>query len=147
MTRKTLWPVSQGQSRMNETNDCTVRALANAAGWDYSEAHALLSKHGRRFRKGAVFSVYHKAYAEAGLHLVGIHGSTRRARFAGNYTGTTPGRGMTVETALRGLQDGRYVVLITGHAFAVVEGRIIDKGGTRAGSHVFAVYKVPTKNQ
>jgi hypothetical protein len=54
---------------------------------------------------------------------------------------------MTVETALRGLQDGRHVVLIAGHAFAVVDGRIIDTAGTRAGSHVFAVYKVPTKNQ
>jgi hypothetical protein len=147
MTRKTLWPVSQGQSRMNEARDCTVRALANAAGWDYGEAHALLSKHGRRFRKGATFSTYHKAYIEAGLRLVGVYGSTGRARFAGSFTNTTPGQGMTVETALRGLQDGRHVVLITGHAFAVVDGRIIDTAGTRAGSRVFAIYKVPTKNQ
>ncbi len=147
MAQKIIWPESKGQSSESEANDCTVRALANAAGWAYSEAHALLSKHGRRFKKGAPFSVYHRAYLEAGMCLLGLYGCTRRARGAAGVAAQTPGPGMTLETALRRMQAGRYVVLITGHALAVVDGKIVDRGGTRAGSRVFAIYKAPSKNQ
>lgn len=138
-----IYPVSAGASSHSERNDCTVRALANATGMHYADAHALLSKHGRRFRRGAVFSVYHGAYVEAGLQLVGVYGSTKRARFAGRSAGLTSGEGITLGRLMPRLQRGRYVVLITGHALAVVDGRIIDAGGQRAGSHVFALFRQP----
>jgi hypothetical protein len=142
-----IYPVAKGESSERERNDCTVRALANATGMAYSEAHSLLSKHGRKFKCGAFFMVYHRAYLEAGLALQGIYGSTRRARIASSRANVTAGAGITIGRMLPRLQQGRYVVLITGHALAVVDGRIIDAGGQRSGSHVFAVYKVPTKNQ
>lgn len=144
---KIIHPVSKGESSEREANDCTVRALTNASGMAYSEAHALLSKHGRRFRRGAFFASYHRAYLEAGLQLQGIYGSTKRARIASSRVCLTPGAGITLGRMLPRLQQGRYVVLITGHALAVVDGKIIDAGGQRAGAHVFALYKVPTKNQ
>jgi len=67
-----ILPACSGQSSERERNDCTVRALANATGMAYAEAHALLSKHGRRFKRGAYFGNYYKAYLEAGLTLQGV---------------------------------------------------------------------------
>ena len=134
-------PEARGASMHTESNDCTVRALANTTGMAYSEAHALLSKHGRRFKRGAFFPSYYKAYLEAGLKLVGVYGTTRRARSAGNTANVTPGPGITLGRMLPRLQSGRYIVLITGHATAVIDGKLIDLGAQRAGSHVFAVFK------
>lgn len=134
-------PEALGASMQTERNDCTVRALANATGMAYSEAHALLSKHGRRFKHGAFFKSYYRAYLEAGLSLVGVYGITRRARSAGNIANVTPGPGITLGRMLPRLQRGRYIVLITGHATAVVDGKLVDLGAQKAGSHVFAVFK------
>lgn len=83
MPIKTLEPICRGQSSEQEKNDCTVRALANATGMPYAEAHALLSKHGRRFRRGAYFEQSHAAYTEAGLQFLGVYGKTHRALYAG----------------------------------------------------------------
>lgn len=142
-----ILPACSGQSSERERNDCTVRALANATGMAYAEAHALLSKHGRRFKRGAYFGNYYKAYLEAGLTLQGVYGGTSRARGAGRASNTQPGPGITLGRMLPRLHTGRYVVMVTGHALAVVDGKVIDIGGSRAGSHVFALFKVPTKNQ
>ena len=137
-----IYPISKGESDAKERNDCTVRALCNSANWKYPEAHALLSKYGRRFRHGTTFSVYHKAYLEAGASLVGVFGCTKRAIAAGRIGNMRPKSGITLGTILPRLHSGRYIVLITGHALAVVDGKIIDAGGARAGSHVFALYKL-----
>jgi hypothetical protein len=139
---KIIYPVSRGESNATEHNDCTVRALCNAANWKYPEAHAMLSKHGRRFRRGAVFSVYYKAYVEAGAKLIGVYGNTRRAVAAGRIANTQQQAGITLNSLMPRLRSGRYIVLITGHALAVVDGKVIDAGGVRAGSHVFALFKI-----
>ena len=136
-----IHPVAAGASSEREHNDCTVRALANATGMAYSEAHALLSKHGRRFKRGAFFGTYYKAYLEAGLSLVGVYGETVRAHSAARMANTTRGPGITLGKVLPRLQRGRYIVLITGHATAVVDGKMIDQGAQRAGSRVLAVFR------
>ena len=141
--QKTIWPACAGESSQQEASDCTVRALANAAPMPYADAHALLSKHGRKFRHGATFTVYHAAYLEAGLTLHGIFGETRRAVFAGRHCGQTRMAGITLGRLLPRLRTGRWIVLITGHALAVVDGKVIDSGGSRAGSHVFSLYRAP----
>lgn len=42
---------------VNEDNDCTVRALANATGRSYAECHRWLQTRGRKSGKGCAFSV------------------------------------------------------------------------------------------
>jgi len=37
--------VTRGSTSDGETRDCTVRALSNASGMHYDNAHALLKKH------------------------------------------------------------------------------------------------------
>lgn len=136
-------PVTKGASFDGEKNDCTVRALANAKDIPYEEAHFTLHKYGRRDRRGAIVSVSHKAYTMQGFTCIGIYGRTLRARAMGFVGSDTPrNRGITLGKLLPKLSEGRYIVMITGHALAVINGQVIDKAANSSGQSVFAVYKL-----
>lgn len=124
-----------------EKNDCTVRALANAGGIDYADAHVLLKKHGRKNQCGAMFSTMNKAYTEAGFVLNSIHGTTGQARFVARTTKREASEGITLGKLLPKLGFGEYIVNVTGHAVAVVNGKIIDTFDNPAGKRVVAVFK------
>lgn len=57
-----------GRGAIQETNDCTVFALALACEVPYAEAHQYLEKAGRRSRKGIPFS---RVLREAGFLILG----------------------------------------------------------------------------
>jgi hypothetical protein len=124
-----------------ESNDCTVRALANATGMDYTDAHALLKKHGRKDRRGANYRTFIGAYAEAGFEVVSVHGSTRSAGVAERIAEVEASKGCTLKNIMPKLQHGVYIVNITGHALAVVHGKVIDTFSSPAGKRVIAVFK------
>lgn len=124
-----------------ELNDCTVRALANASGMPYESAHALLKKHGRKNMRGAFFDTMKDAYAEAGFEVHKVFGTTRSARFASHKTEMEPSAGCTLKRLMPQLQNGTYIVNITGHALAVVNGKVIDTFSSPAGKRVVAVFK------
>jgi hypothetical protein len=124
-----------------EHNDCTVRALANASGMDYFDAHNLLSKHGRKNHCGAKFGTMHKAYDEAGFVLNSVHGTTGQARYVARITKREAQEGITLAKMLPKLAFGEYIVNVTGHAVAVVNGKVIDTFNNPAGKRVIAVFK------
>lgn len=140
MTTK-IRPLLTGATSPNERNDCTVRALANAKNIEYETAHALLKKHGRKDAKGCSQKVWALAYRGAGMTLVGVYGKTLRARCLARLEGVESRKGTTLGTLLPSLGTGRFVVLITAHALAVIDGQVIDKFGSLAGSSVFGVYR------
>ena len=125
----------------NETKDCTVRALANATEMPYEKAHALLKKHGRKDRKGAYFPTMKAAYEEAGFALYGVYGTTCAARYTARITKREAETGTTLAKLLPKLGMGEYIVNTTGHAVAVVNGKIIDTFDNPAGKRVIAVFK------
>ena len=134
---------SRGVERIEgEANDCTVRALANAAAMPYKLAHKVLRKAGRQPRTGVKSSNWHPAYLRMGFRLVSIHGSTQGARFLSLMTNQAAEPGLTLINALPRLQQGRYVVKIRGHVLAVVDGKVLDYGYNSAGSRVQAIYKL-----
>ncbi len=125
----------------NEHNDCTVRALANAIDMPYDQAHALLKKHGRKDRKGAYFPTMKAAYEEAGFIVNAVYGTTKRALHAAYVTKEKAKQGITLGKLLPTLGFGEYIVNTTGHAVAVVNGKIIDTFDNPANKHVVAVFK------
>lgn len=142
---KQVFSVDRGVTSSAESSDCTVRALANAAEIPYDVAHALLKKHGRKDRKGATFKTLHAAYEEAGFRLISLHGDGKRARYAARHTGTEHARkwqdGITFGKLVDKLQYGEYIINVTGHAVAVVNGKVIDTFHNNARKRVVAVYK------
>lgn len=140
---KTVKPIFRGATSAcgNESNDCTVRALSNAGDIPYANAHELLKKHGRKDNNGAKFSTMQKAYNEAGFTLKSVHGTTQQARFVARVTKHETKTGVTLAKILPKLGFGKYIINTTGHAVAVVDGKIIDTFDNPAGKRVIAVFK------
>jgi hypothetical protein len=138
---KTVQAVTRGATSAGETRDCTVRALSNATGMHYDKAHAILHKYGRKNRRGAYFSTMFRAYSEAGFILDSVHGTTTAAKHAGRISGRKASEGITLAKMLPKLAFGEYIVNTTGHAVAVVNGKIIDTYDNPAGKRVVAVFK------
>lgn len=133
--------VTRGATSAGETRDCTVRALSNAAGMHYDNAHALLKKHGRKDRRGAFFGTMLAAYTEAGFVLDSVHGTTGSARCAARVSKRKADDGITLAKILPKLAFGEYIVNTTGHAVAVVNGKIIDTFDNPSNKRVIAVFK------
>ena len=133
--------VTRGATSAGETRDCTVRALSNASGMHYDQAHELLKKHGRKNRCGAFFGTLLKAYGAADFVLESVHGTTGAARHAARIAKRQASDGITLAKMLPKLAFGEYIVNTTGHAVAVVNGKIIDTFDNPAGKRVVAVFK------
>lgn len=138
----TIRPLLTGATRITERLDCTVRALANAKNIEYETAHALLKSHGRQDLRACTHRVWGAAYRSAGLSLVGVYGKTCRARHLARFENVESLKGTTLGTLLPRLSAGRFIVMITGHAIAVIDGQVIDRFASLAGSSVFGVYRV-----
>lgn len=136
--------VSLGAYDFREQKDCTVRALSNAKNIAYHNAHAILSKYGRKPKKGCTAAVWHRAYTDAGMVCLGVYGTTMSARYTARIVGMQANKGITLGRLVASLPMGKYIVIITGHALAVVDGKIIDFGDNRSNKSVIAVYKDAT---
>lgn len=125
--------------KMGEHRDCTVKALSVAKGIPYDEAHKVLKAWGRKNRCGAKFSVLHNAYTEHGFKVMGVFGKTKRARHVSRVIDAPIQAGMTLKTFKKTYTKGSYIVCVTGHAVAVVDGVQADSSTENA--KVWAVYK------
>lgn len=153
--RTMIHPIAKGVWNPQDIQNCTVRALANSTGMNLFDADDLLTKHGRERNKGTWN--FHAAYIEAGLELVGVYGTTQQAR--GLYHNAVFGErahanvsyhsyvelqkpGITLGKFIKEHQEGSYIILIKGHALALVDGETIDSHPTSAAVSVLMVYKV-----
>lgn len=96
--------------RMEEKNDCTVRALAAVLGVDYQIAHTALSKSGRVNGKGCHFPKQKAAIEYLGFHLKPKEIPT----------------GLTSNEITRFLKSGKYLVYIQRHVYAVIDGQFVN---------------------
>jgi hypothetical protein len=140
-------PAFTGVSRYaGEKNDCVVRAIANShPNITYMEAHAICRRAGRLDGDGMKYNQFPDVLRELGYRLVGTFGTTGTAEVVGKhhagsftkYPGITLGR-MIKEF----MQEGRYFVLVRGHATCVVDGELIDNGKISSAVSVCAVWKI-----
>jgi hypothetical protein len=116
---------------LNETNDCSVRALSLSTGVSYTKAHDLLKTEGRRDRKGSklpmIKNSLHSLIVDHVIvdfqELVPSAVMTENNRFYG----TSPRR-PTLQSIVDKYPTGRYLIIVTGHALAMIDGVIHDKG-------------------
>lgn len=64
--------LARDSSMMNETNDCSVKAVAAVTGCSYREAHAALAQAGRRNRHGVTTVTIHRAISALGFHCIAL---------------------------------------------------------------------------
>jgi hypothetical protein len=110
----------------------------------YAEAHDMLAAAGRKDRKGFHFAGWlrkHESTGIAGRQIRRVDVALPIRGIAGrvNYDGR-PNLGRVLR--MPELARGRYIVIITGHAFAIVGGRIHDQYRAGDRSKVFGVWEV-----
>lgn len=104
----------------DEKNDCVVRALSIAAGVRYETMHRELKDAGRRSRcrtKEAVWGTWADEWCGGRLSL-------------------PKGRVTTVRGFVEAHPIGRFVVRISGHALAIIDGVVHDNLEPKPGWHV-----------
>jgi hypothetical protein len=111
---------------VKESRDCTVRATAAALGISYAEARAKLAAVGRKNRRGVP---YKEVYKQLGLQS---HRRWNKGCPVGKVLPTLP-------------TNGRFVVRVSRHVFAVVGGKVIDDSVPNPAQRVKEVYKVEIK--
>ena len=117
-----------------ENNDCVVRAFAAAFDLSYDQAHAWVKKElNRKDRKGTFVSAYCKniiGKTKNGkkINYIGAHPSRNFLKYSigsdkilvnPNYKTKT---GYTLKSFLENNRTGRFVLVVQGHAVAVVNG-------------------------
>lgn len=122
----------QLSKELNEKNDCAVRAVSIACETDYRSVHTLMTAHGRRHRCGTNFETTTKAVISA-LDYDAVDITSRV-------------RGKTVKTVARELHNGRFLVRVSRHILAVVDGKVEDwtDGRQHRVKQVLKVVKKPS---
>lgn len=114
--------------RRNETNDCSVMALALGCGVSYAKAHEAMKKQGRKNRDGAWGWQVEYAARTIGYELV-------RVKTPAKTVAKLP-----YELTQAGMY-GRFLVKTTTHFLAIVDGKVEDWSGGRT-LRIEAVYRV-----
>ncbi len=115
--------VKEQTKKFGETNDCVVKAITLATGLDYSVVHKTLAESGRKFRRGTPHYVSNKALKILGYKLVRVHKFDRQRTYAG-YRAKS--KGYSVKGLIGQLDKKNYLISISGHLLAAVDGEILD---------------------
>lgn len=107
----------------SERYDCVVRAFTVMTGLSYARVHALFAKHGRKCGKGTKRTVTNAVAAEIGAVWVPV--SCHAATF------------------LRRPRARPVAAFISGHAFAVGEGVVLDIEAVRPKQRVKGYFHLP----
>lgn len=126
---------------MHDRNDCVIRAIANIGVMSYPEASKALAERGRKSKRGTACSTTDKFYRSLGATLK-IYGNGSRRHNLKNWVSpdTEYPKGVSVGKLLPQLSNGRHIVWVRKHVFAVVNGRVIDTCSVPNGKHVLGVY-------
>ena len=115
-----------------ETNDCVVRAISSAFQMHYDRAHEFVrEKFGRENRKGTKFFVGGMRRMEDDGQDINLksfesmgdqHG---RMAYEVKVKDKVVKRKMTTGTFIKKYPVGRYLVVVRGHAFSIINGEVV----------------------
>jgi hypothetical protein len=98
---------------MNESNDCSVRATSIALGKPYKTVHEVFKKHGRKWGKGVTI-----------ITLLAVLKDVTKDNI--KTVASDVIRKHTLATFIRENPKGKYVIVKSRHAFAVIDGVAYD---------------------
>jgi hypothetical protein len=115
-----------------ETNDCVVRAISSAFEIHYDEAHQFVKvKFGRENRKGTRFFVGGmRRMVDDKVQINGKLFETMgneygHVSYEVKVKGQIVKRNMTTGTFIKKYPVGKYLVVVRGHAFSIIDGAVV----------------------
>lgn len=128
-----ITPIATGATNLQESKDCVIRAITNVTGVSYDEVHSFLASYGRKQGKGTDVETMITACKAFGLKFVGTFGKTSSARSCAYFAKRqyahdhdSGNKSITLGNLVKSLPFGRFVVVIRGHAVAMIDGKLID---------------------
>ena len=120
----------------NESNDCVVRAISSAFEMHYDEAHQFVKvKFGRENRKGTRFFVggmrrmVDDKVKINGKSFESMGDQNGRMKYDVKVKGQIVKRNMTTGTFIKKYPTGKYLVVVRGHAFSIIDGNVVGNYG------------------
>ena len=120
----------------SETNDCVVRAISSAFEMHYDEAHQFVKvKFGRKDRKGTRFFVGGmRRMVDDKVKINGkpfqlMGNEYGQVSYEVKVKGQMVKRNMTTGTFIKKYPVGKYLVVVRGHAFSIIDGNVVGNYG------------------
>jgi len=143
----------------SENNDCVVRAVQHAFGVDYIDAHHFCeTKLNRKSGQGTYTGIYLPRIKQAfgqKINRMGKDGRITRVKKSkvtrwSNEKSAFVKKRVTLQVRykvkdfVKKFSVGKYIVIVRGHAFALVEGKVIGnlEDSKRLTREVWSAYKV-----
>ena len=115
-----------------ETNDCVVRAISSAFEMHYDEAHQFVKvKFGRENRKGTRFFVggmrrmVDDKFKINGKSFETMGNEYGHVSYEVKVKGQIVKRNMTTGSFIKKYPVGKYLVVVRGHAFSIIDGAVV----------------------
>jgi hypothetical protein len=124
---------SRYRKQQNETNDCSVFAIAIACRLTYKKAHEVMSMFGRRNRKGVDTFTILRAAQYLGFDLAPVKNLKQKT-----------GSAYTPKSIGKKLKTGYHLAFVHGHVLGVVNGTVYDWTDGRQ-HRIKEAYKVTRK--
>lgn len=116
-------------ARPGQRRDCTVRAVATAAGLTYDQAYQTLAQAGRKSSQTFNMREWEGAAAIGRVDTV-------------TFPATKGARRMNPAEFVRQHPEGRWIVFTAKHVFAVVDGVVYDESPERADRCIYRAWKI-----
>jgi hypothetical protein len=135
-TKEAIIGYSDSIIAKTESNDCAVRAIASAFEMNYDEAHNFVAKIWfRKDRKGTSFFVggmrrmVDDKVKINGKLFSNLGDQNGRMKYDVKVKGQIVKRNMTTGTFIKKYPVGKYLVVVRGHAFSIIDGNVVGNYG------------------
>jgi hypothetical protein len=135
-TKEAIIGYSDSSIAKTESNDCVVRAIASAFEMHYDEAHKLVAKIWfRKNREGTrnfTGGMHHMAQNEIQINgklFSNLGDSKGNMKYDVKSKGQIIKRNMTTGTFIKKYPVGKYLVVVRGHAFSIINGQVVGNTG------------------
>ena len=135
-TKEAIIGYSDSTIAKTENHDCVVRAIASSFEMHYDEAHQFVAKtwfrgnrEGTRNFIGGMRSMVDKGVMINGKSFSNLGDQYGHMKYDVKVKGQVVKRNMTTGTFIKKFPKGRYVVVVRGHAFSIIDGVVVGNTG------------------
>jgi len=131
-TKEAIIGYSDSTIAKTEKNDCVVRAISSAFEMHYDETHQFVkvkfkreNGKGTRFFVGGMRRMVEDKFKINGKSFDSMGDTLGRMKYDVKSKGQIVKRNMTTGTFIKKYPVGRYLVLVRGHAFSIIDGQVV----------------------
>ena len=131
-TKDAIIGYSDSKIAQSESNDCAVRAIASSFEMHYDEAHKFVAKkwfrgnrEGTRNFVGGMRGMVSKGVLINGKSFSNLGDQHGHMKYDVKVKGQIVKRNMTTGTFIKKFPKGKYLIVVRGHAFSIIDGVVV----------------------